>query len=141
MGGEWGGAVLLALEHSPRGRRGFFASWPQTGVPLGLLLSTAVLAGLEGALEEDFLSWGWRVPFLLSAVLIVVGFAIRARVGETPLFRQLQESRQLARAPLRETLFRHWRRCCWPPGHVSAKTPAFTSSPLTSSPTSGRNSV
>ena len=110
VGGEWGGAVLLALEYSHRGRRGFFASWPQTGVPLGLLLSTAVMAGLEGTLsQEAFLAWGWRVPFLVSAVLILVGFIIRTRVLETPLFRQLQQSKQLAQAPLRETLARHWR--------------------------------
>ena len=110
VGGEWGGAVLLALEYSHRGRRGFFASWPQTGVPLGLLLSTAVVAWLQGIMsEEDFFAWGWRIPFLLSGVLIVVGFIIRARVLETPLFRELQASKQLSQAPIRETLRLHWR--------------------------------
>jgi metabolite-proton symporter len=110
VGGEWGGSVLLALEYSHRGKRGFFASWPQTGVPLGLLLATAVLGWMKGAMPEDaFHDWGWRVPFLLSAVLIVMGFIIRTRVLETPLFRQIQASRQVAHAPVSETLRRHWR--------------------------------
>src|SRR5262249_54772698 len=95
---------------SHRGKRGFFASWPQTGVPLGLLLSTAVMAWMKGRLSpEDFDSWGWRVPFLLSGVLIAVGFVIPARVLETPLFRQLQENKQVSRIPLFETLRHHWR--------------------------------
>lgn len=110
VGGEWGGAMLLALEYGHRGRRGFLTSWPQTGVPLGLLLSTGALAVMEGSLtREQFLAWGWRVPFLLSAVLILVGFIIRARIQETPLFRQLLESGQVAKAPLRETLTKNWR--------------------------------
>jgi MFS transporter, MHS family, shikimate and dehydroshikimate transport protein len=110
VGGEWGGAVLLAIEYSQPGKRGFHASWPQTGVPMGLLLSTAAVAFLQGALSTaDFESWGWRIPFLLSAVLIGVGFVIRARVLETPLFRALQASERVARSPLRETLRRHWR--------------------------------
>ena len=84
VGGEWGGAVLLALESGHRGRRGFYASWPQAGVPLGLLASTGVFALCQAALPEDeFLSWGWRVPFWLSAALIVVGLVIRARVLDT----------------------------------------------------------
>src|SRR5207249_6736850 len=74
VGGEWGGAVLLALEYGHRGKRGFYASWPQAGVPLGLLCSTGVVAWVQGALtEEAFLSWGWRIPFFLSGLLIVVG--------------------------------------------------------------------
>jgi MFS transporter, MHS family, shikimate and dehydroshikimate transport protein len=110
VGGEWGGAVLLAIEYSHRGRRGFHASWPQAGVPMGLLLSTAAVACMQGGLTQaDFESWGWRIPFLLSAVLIGVGFIIRARVLETPLFRALKASEQVAKAPLRETLRHHWR--------------------------------
>jgi MFS transporter, MHS family, shikimate and dehydroshikimate transport protein len=110
VGGEWGGAVLLALEYGHRGKRGFYASWPQTGVPLGLLTSAGVVAVFESRLSpDDFLAWGWRVPFLLSAVLIVVGLLIRVRILETPLFRQLQQTQQVARAPIRETLRRHWR--------------------------------
>jgi MFS family permease len=110
VGGEWGGAVLLALEYGHGGRRGFLASWPQAGVPLGLLTSTGVVFLLQWALPEpDFLVWGWRVPFLLSAVLIVVGLVIRGRLTETPLFAGLMHAKRVAAAPLRETLRRHWR--------------------------------
>jgi MFS family permease len=110
VGGEWGGAVLLALEYSHRGRRGFFASWPQAGVPLGLLTSAGVVAFFENWLSPaDFLAWGWRVPFLLSGLLIGVGLLIRLRILETPLFRELQQTQQVADAPLKETLEHHWR--------------------------------
>jgi metabolite-proton symporter len=110
VGGEWGGAVLLALEYGHRGRRGFYASWPQAGVPLGLLASAGVVTLFRSALsDEQFLAWGWRAPFLLSALLVVVGLLIRARILETPLFRHLQESRQVAEAPLTETLRHHWK--------------------------------
>src|SRR5947207_8226814 len=110
VGGEWGGAVLLALEYGHRGKRGFYASWPQAGVPLGLLASAGVVALFENRLSPaDFLAWGWRVPFLLSGILIVVGLLIRVRILETPLFRQLQQTQQVAHAPIRETLRRHWR--------------------------------
>jgi metabolite-proton symporter len=110
VGGEWGGAVLLALEYGHRGRRGFLASWPQAGVPLGLLSSTGVIALLRWVLSpEDFLAWGWRVPFFLSGLLVLVGLFIRTRLSETPLFVRVQRESQVARAPLRETLRRHWR--------------------------------
>src|SRR5438270_3251266 len=110
VGGEWGGAVLLALEYGHRGRRGFYASWPQAGVPLGLLTSAGVVAVFQNRLSpDDFLAWGWRVPFLLSALLVVVGLLIRVRLLETPLFRQLQQTQQVAQAPITETLRRHWR--------------------------------
>jgi len=110
VGGEWGGAVLLALEYGHRGKRGFYASWPQAGVPLGLLTSAGVVAIFENGLSmTDFLAWGWRVPFLLSGLLIGFGLLIRVRILETPLFRQLQQTQQVAHAPIRETLRRHWR--------------------------------
>jgi MHS family shikimate/dehydroshikimate transporter-like MFS transporter len=126
VGGEWGGAVLMALEYSQPGKRGFHASWPQTGVPLGLLLSTLVVALMQGILSEaDFVSWGWRVPFLLSAVLIGVGFAIRARIHETPLFLALKARRQVAEAPLRETLRRHWRQVLLAAGARLAENACF----------------
>jgi metabolite-proton symporter len=109
VGGEWGGAVLLTLEYGHRGRRGFYASWPQAGVPLGLLISAGVVALFESSLSEaSFLSWGWRVPFFFSGLLIGVGLLIRMRILETPLFRQLQASGRVAQAPLTETLQRHW---------------------------------
>jgi metabolite-proton symporter len=110
VGGEWGGAVLLTLEYAHRGRRGFFASWPQSGVPLGLLTSTGAVALLRSSMTEPaFLDWGWRVPFYLSGLLIVVGLLIRVRILETPLFAQLKEKKQLAEAPVREAIRRHWR--------------------------------
>jgi MFS transporter, MHS family, shikimate and dehydroshikimate transport protein len=110
VGGEWGGAVLLALEYGHRGRRGFYASWPQAGVPLGLLTSAGVVAVFQHRLSPaDFLAWGWRVPFLLSGLLVVVGLLIRVRLLETPLFRQLQQAQQVAQAPVTGTLRRHWR--------------------------------
>src|SRR5262249_715944 len=85
VGVRWGGAVLLALEYGHGGKRGFYASWPQAGVPLGLLTSAGVVAVLENRLSPtDFLAWGWRVPFLLSGLLVVVGLLIRVRILETP---------------------------------------------------------
>jgi metabolite-proton symporter len=110
VGGEWGGAVLLPLESSHRGRRGFYASWPQAGVPLGLLISTGAVALCKSLLNaEDFLAWGWRIPFYFSGLLIVVGLVIRVRILESPLFRQLQATDQVARAPVREVVRGHWR--------------------------------
>jgi metabolite-proton symporter len=110
VGGEWGGAVLLALEYGHRGRRGFYASWPQAGVPLGLLMSTGAVSLFEGALpEEDFLRWGWRVPFFLSGLLIGVGLVIRFRILETPLFLRLQATNQVAQSPVLETLRQYSR--------------------------------
>jgi metabolite-proton symporter len=126
VGGEWGGAVLLALEYGHRGRRGFLASWPQTGVPLGLLLSTIVMTVMKRSLPADaFDSWGWRVPFLLSGILIAVGFAIRARVMETPLFRKLQESKQTAQSPLLDTIRQHWREILLAAGSRIAENSCF----------------
>jgi MFS family permease len=110
VGGEWGGAVVLALEFGHRGKRGFFASWPQAGVPLGLLASTGAFALMRRLVPEPaFSDWGWRLPFLFSGVLIAVGLLIRVRILETPLFRQLQATQMVARTPLTETLRRHWR--------------------------------
>ena len=110
VGGEWGGAVLLALEYAQTGRRGFYAAWPQAGVPLGLLASTGVMALCKGSFEpDDFLAWGWRIPFFLSGLLIVVGLLIRMRILETPLFAALKEKDAISEAPVRETLTNHWR--------------------------------
>jgi metabolite-proton symporter len=96
VGGEWGGAVLMAAEHGDRARRGFWASWPQAGVAAGSLLSAGVLALMAGLQsEEDFLAWGWRVPFLLSAGLVAVGWYIRNRVSESPMFEKALEETEV----------------------------------------------
>src|SRR4051794_16124585 len=90
LGGEWGGAVLMVAEHGDERRRGLYSSWPQVGVPAGNLLSAGVLAVLAAVLTDSaFTSWGWRIPFLLSALLIAVGLWIRLTVEESPLFREL----------------------------------------------------
>jgi MFS family permease len=105
LGGEWGGAVLMALEHGDRDRRGFAASWPQVGVPAGNLLSAGVLALLAAMLSSgDFESWGWRIPFLLSGVLVIVGLYIRLRVTESPLFQEVEETGTRARTPIVDVL-------------------------------------
>jgi MFS transporter, MHS family, shikimate and dehydroshikimate transport protein len=104
VGGEWGGAVLLAVEHSPGGRRGFYGSWPQMGVPAGLLLSTGVFTVFSSLPNEQFLAWGWRVPFLLSILLVAVGLYIRLAILETPAFRQVQETQTEARMPIMDVL-------------------------------------
>ena len=96
VGGEWGGAVLMAAEHGDAARRGFWASWPQAGVPAGNLLAAGVLALMAGLQpEEDFLDWGWRVPFLLSALLVVVGWYIRNRVSESPMFEKALDEAEI----------------------------------------------
>jgi metabolite-proton symporter len=100
VGGEWGGAVLLAVEHGHHGRRGFYASSAQAGVPAGLLLANAAFAAVSALPEEQFLSWGWRAPFLAGAVLLGIGLFIRLHILETPLFAQAQAQRATSRMPL-----------------------------------------
>jgi metabolite-proton symporter len=104
VGGEWGGAVLMAVEHAPPGKRGFYGSWPQTGVPAGLVLSTFVFAMFARLPEDQFLSWGWRVPFLVSALLVGVGLLIRMRIVETPAFSKVKETATEVRQPIIEVL-------------------------------------
>jgi MFS family permease len=99
VGGEWGGAVLLVAEHSPAKSRGFWASWPQAAVPVGNLLATLVLFVLSSTLsEEAFLSWGWRVAFWLSAVIVFVGWYIRTKITDAPIFLEMQAERDAAKA-------------------------------------------
>lgn len=104
VGGEWGGAILMAVEHSPRGRRGFYGSWPQIGVPAGLLLGTGAIYLFRLLPDEQFLAWGWRIPFLLSIVMVGVGLYIRLAILESPAFRQVQESGTRARMPIIDVL-------------------------------------
>ncbi len=108
LGGEWGGAVLMTLESGDPRRRGLNASWPQVGVPIGLLLANGVLS-LVGALttEAAFHTWGWRVPFLLSGILVLVGLWIRTTVAESPLFTEVEQSGEKEAAPIMEVLRRY----------------------------------
>lgn len=101
-GGEWGGAALMAVEHAPAERRGLFGSAPQLGVPLGLILASAMLALMRAVAPGDaFLEWGWRIPFLVSVVLIVVGFVVRRTVQESPVFEEIAEAKAEQSAPVK----------------------------------------
>ncbi|TCJ15323.1 MFS transporter [Rubrobacter taiwanensis] len=104
VGGEWGGAVLMAVEHSPPGKRGFYGSWPQMGVPAGLILSNLMFLSVASLPEEAFMAWGWRVPFLASIVLVGVGLFIRFRIMESPGFARVKETGTEARMPIVEAL-------------------------------------
>lgn len=111
LGGEWGGAVLMAVEHAPAERRGLYGSWVQIGVPLGTLSANLVFLLCNALLPTaDMLAWGWRLPFLASVVLIGVGLYIRLNLAETPAFSQLQAAREQVRVPLFEVFKRHWRQ-------------------------------
>ncbi|MFD3688355.1 MFS transporter [Nocardiopsis sp. NPDC058631] len=105
-GGEWGGAALMSVEHAPVEKRGYFGAYPQIGVPCGMILATFVVWAITMVIgQEEFLAWGWRIPFLLSFVLIIVGHLIRKSVEESPVFKLMQDRRAKASAPLRQ-LFR-----------------------------------
>ncbi|HEX2098393.1 MAG TPA: MFS transporter [Rubrobacteraceae bacterium] len=104
VGGEWGGAALLAVENAPEGRRGYFGSWPQMGVPAGLFFSTVIFFAVSALPNEQFLSFGWRIPFLLSIILVGVGLFVRLRLLETPAFSQVQEQHSEAQMPVLEVL-------------------------------------
>jgi metabolite-proton symporter len=108
-GAEYGGAVIMAVEHAPPGKRGLYGSVAPLGVTVGLLLANAVFWPFSSMPKEDFLSWGWRVPFLLSIVLILVGFYIRAKVSETPVFSEIAAKNKAARSPVIEAVKRHPR--------------------------------
>src|SRR3977135_3790192 len=104
VGGEWGGAVLIVVESVPEDKRGFFGSFPQLGVPIGLLLSTGVFALVSQLPNDQFLAWGWRIPFLLSVALIGIGLFIRLRVIESPVFEEAKATGAVVKAPLIELL-------------------------------------
>lgn len=104
LGGEWGGAVLMAVEHAPAGERAFYGSMPQLGVPLGLICSTGVFASLSGLSEADFLSWGWRVPFLFSIVLVAFGLVARKKIAESPEFQHAKATDRMVRMPAIEVI-------------------------------------
>ncbi|MDI3331284.1 MAG: MFS transporter [Micrococcus sp.] len=109
-GGEWGGAVLMAVEHAPAERRGLAGAVPQLGVPLGLLLATGVTALMTGVISpgEAFMEWGWRWPFIASIILIAVGYLVRIAVDESPVFQEIAEAKQRESVPVVELFRRYW---------------------------------
>lgn len=110
-GGEWGGAVLLSVEHAPVGRRGRNGAFPQIGVPAGLALASATILLTRAAMsEEQFMSFGWRIPFLCSLVLVVIGIVIRRAVDESPVFVEMQQLQRRSSAPIGRTFREQWRR-------------------------------
>ncbi len=109
VGGEWSGSVLLSMEWGNQRRRGLMASWPQIGVPVGLLLGTGMLTAIALSAEGAFKAWAWRIPFLVSLVLVVIGLWIRLKVMETPLFSRLAARQAVAKVPVAEVIHSHWR--------------------------------
>lgn len=110
VGGEWGGAVLMAVEHAPPHKRGFYGSFPQMGVPIGIILSNIVFLALTSIMpEEQFAAWGWRIPFLLSMLLVAVGLFVRMRVAESPLFAEVKRNDTKAKMPILDVL-KHQRK-------------------------------
>ena len=109
VGGEWGGAVLMAVEHAPNGKKGFFGSLPQAGVAPGLILSSLAMGAVASLPEADMLAWGWRLPFLASVVLLLVGWFIRVKVAESPDFEQMRDKGAKVEVPVAEVLKNHRR--------------------------------
>jgi MFS family permease len=109
VGGEWGGSVLMSMEWGSVKRKGFLASWPQFGVPVGLLISTIVVAASSAATGSNFLVWGWRIPFLLSILLVGIGLYIRLGIMETPIFRAIVAEKRIAARPMTEVIKLNWR--------------------------------
>jgi MFS transporter, MHS family, shikimate and dehydroshikimate transport protein len=109
VGGEWGGAVLMAVEHAPAGRRGWYGSWPQAGASVGLVLATGAFACVAALPADQLLGWGWRVPFLLSVMLLAVGIFVRLRIEESGAFERLRRAGGTARVPFLEVFRRHPR--------------------------------
>lgn len=102
VGGEWGGAILMSAEHSRQKERGFYASWPNAGAPVGLILSTTVFFIFSSLPEQQFLAWGWRIPFLLSIFLVTARLMIRLRLLESPVFSEFKRKKRLSRVPAME---------------------------------------
>lgn len=109
IGGEWGGALLLAVEYAPKEERGFYGSIPQVGIPIGMVMGTLALSIMSLLPNEAFLSWGWRVPFILSIFLVFFGLWIRRGIDETPSFKEVQAKGNIPKMPIVTTLKYHWR--------------------------------
>ena len=110
LGGEWSGAALVATENAPEDKRALYGSFPELGAPIGFFLSNGTYFLLETFNDDDaMLAWGWRVPFLLSAVLVIVGLVVRVQMEETPIFRMAQEQKKVVKAPLTEVFKKSWK--------------------------------
>lgn len=109
IGGEWGGALLLATEYAPAERRGFFGSIPQMGVTIGMVMGTLALWLMSLLPEQQFMTWGWRVPFIFSALLVVFGLWIRKGIDETPEFKEVQQKGEIPKLPIVDTLRYYWK--------------------------------
>lgn len=113
LGGEWAGAALLATEYAPAGQRSWYGMFPQLGPSIGFLLATLTFLGLSlGLTETQFERWGWRVPFVVSAALVIVGLYVRFKLAETPVFAQAQSAHHLHRWPLKALLSQHGKAIC-----------------------------
>jgi metabolite-proton symporter len=125
LGGEWGGALLLAVEYAPKEKRGFFGSVPQMGVTIGLVMGTFALTMMTLLPEGAFMAWGWRVPFLLSGLLVIFGLWIRKGIDETPSFKKVQASGDIPKLPIADTLRYHWREVLIATGGKVVETAPF----------------
>ena len=125
VGGQWGGAVLMTVEHAPPGQRGFYGSWPQIGVPAGLLTSTIIFTLFTRLPQDQFMSWGWRIPFILSLALVAVGLLIRLKILETPSFTKMKETRSVSRQPVLEVLQKYPKQVLQAAGARCAENGAF----------------
>ncbi len=126
LGGEWGGGVLLAVEYSPRETRGLYGAVPQTGAVLGLALGNIITSALSSSIsQEAFLAYGWRIPFVASIVLVMLGMWLRNRVDETPSFKKILATHAAAKVPLAHTLRHHWREVLIAVGAKIIETSTF----------------
>ncbi|MFB6803985.1 MFS transporter [Peribacillus butanolivorans] len=125
IGGEWGGALLLAVEYAPAEKRGLFGAIPQMGVTIGMLLGTIALSIMTLLPESAFMTWGWRLPFIFSALLVFFGLWIRKGIDETPSFKKVKESGEVPKLPIVETLKYYWREVLIAVGAKVVETAPF----------------
>lgn len=125
IGGEWGGALLLSYEYAPRNRRGLYGAVPQMGISIGLALASGVVALLSLMPKDQFMAWGWRIPFVASVVLLVIGVWIRSSLDETPDFKKVQQSGAVVRLPIAEVFRTHWRAVLVSIGAKATETGPF----------------